>query len=219
MAMATTALAKKGVPEDPDNPGFDVLRGELGTRTHYIHNVLADATEPLSAAEIGRRAEQLARKGGYQVNETTFAPQTTRSHLVSMRDKPGRGYAEQVEGGRWQLTERARRRIENPGWSEPPADQNGQHSAPEVRAVDAKSRLLLPKEFANATVTVERVGENEIRIRKAVVVPVDEFPFIEDQLKPLSDRDRDLFLSLLDNPPEPTPAFLKAAKRYRKRHG
>jgi hypothetical protein len=89
----------------------------------------------------------------------------------------------------------------------------------EIRTVDAKSRLLLPKEFANATVIVERIGENEIRIRKAVVVPVDEFPLIEDQLKPLSDRDRDLFLSLLDNPPEPTPSFLKAAKEYRKRHG
>lgn len=216
--MATTPLVRREVPEDPAKPGFDVLRGELGTRTHYIHKVLAEAEEPLSSAEIGRRAEQLARKGGYQVNETTFAPQTTRSHLVSMRDKPGRGYAEQVEDGRWQLTERARRRIENPDWVEP-AEQNGPQATPEVRTVDAKSRLLLPKEFANATVTVERVGENEIRIRKAVVVPVDEFPLIEDQLKPLSDRDRDLFLSLLDNPPDPTPALRKALRLHKKRHG
>jgi hypothetical protein len=96
---------------------------------------------------------------------------------------------------------------------------NTEPAAPEVRTVDAKSRLLLPKEFANATVTVERVGENEIRIRKAVVVPVDEFPFIEDQLKPLSDRDRDLFLHLLENPPEPTPALVKALNQHKKRHG
>jgi uncharacterized protein DUF1778 len=89
----------------------------------------------------------------------------------------------------------------------------------ETRTVDAKSRLLLPKEFANATVTVERVGENEIRIRKAVVVPVDEFPLIEGHLKPLSDRDRDLFLQLLENPPEPTPALRKALQLHKKRHG
>jgi hypothetical protein len=93
------------------------------------------------------------------------------------------------------------------------------HAAPEVCTVDANGRLLLSKEFANTTVTVERVGENEIRIRKAVVVPADEFPFIEDQLKPLSDRDRDLFLQLIENPPEPTPAFLNAAELYRERHG
>lgn len=101
----------------------------------------------------------------------------------------------------------------------PTAVKKPRVSNTDIRTVDAKCRLLLPKEFANATVTIERIGENEIRIRKAVVVPIDEFPLIEDQLKPLSDRDRDLFLSLLDNPPEPTPSFLKAAKEYRKRHG
>lgn len=89
----------------------------------------------------------------------------------------------------------------------------------DIRTVDAKSRLLLPKEFASATVTIERIGENEIRIRKAVVVPVDDLPFVKSPLKPLSDRDRDLFLSLLENPPEPTPSFLKAARLYKKRHG
>ena len=81
---------------------------------------------------------------------------------------------------------------------------NTASNTPDIRAVDSKSRLLLPKDFANEMVTVERVGENEVRIRKAVVVPVDEFPFIEDHLKPLSDRDRDLFIRLLENPPEPT---------------
>jgi hypothetical protein len=89
----------------------------------------------------------------------------------------------------------------------------------DVRTVDAKGRLLLSKEFANATVTVERVSANEIRIRKAVVVPLDDLPFIEDQLKPLSDRDRDLVISLLANPPEPTPALRKAMALHKKRHG
>lgn len=32
----------------------------------------------------------------------------------------------------------------------------------------------------------------------------------------LSDRDRDLFLKLLDDPPEPNAALRKAAKSYRK---
>jgi len=40
-----------------------------------------------------------------------------------------------------------------------------------------------------------------------------------DALQPLSDRDRDLFLDLLDNPPEPNAAFRKAAEAYRERHG
>lgn len=99
------------VPEDPNKPGFDVLIGEIGTRTHYIHNAMAAMTEPLTPSEIGARAEVLARAGGYAVKETTFSGQVTRSHLVSMRDKPGRGFAEEVGGGRWQLTELARKRI------------------------------------------------------------------------------------------------------------
>ena len=90
---------------------------------------------------------------------------------------------------------------------------------PEVRTVDSKCRLLLPKDYANATVTIELVGVGEIRIRKAVVVPEADLPLLEDGLKPLSKRDRDLFLGLLDNPPEPTPAFRAAATKYKKRHG
>ncbi|HVL11329.1 MAG TPA: hypothetical protein VM529_02105 [Gemmata sp.] len=216
--MAPATIAATEVPADPTNPKYDVLSGEIGTRTHYIHIAMASVEAPMTVAEISKHAERLARQGGYPVKPTTFAPQTTRAHLVSMRDKPGRGFAEQVEDGRWRLTERARRRIANPDADEPTSDEPDARE-PEIRTVDAKSRLLLPKEFANATVTIERVGENEIRIRKAVVVPVDEFPLIEDQLKPLSDRDRDLFLSLLENPPEPTAALRKALKLHKKRHG
>jgi hypothetical protein len=50
-------------------------------------------------------------------------------------------------------------------------------------------------------------------------VEADVVAQTEDELQPLSDRDRDLFLNLLDNPPEPNDAFLKAAAAYRKRHG
>lgn len=87
----------------------------------------------------------------------------------------------------------------------------------EVRTVDAKCRVLVPKGFANETVMIEVISENEVRIRKATVVPADAVPLLEDQLKPLSDRDRDLFLQLLANPPEPTPALLAAVKRHKKR--
>lgn len=202
------------VPEDPTNPGSDVLRGELGRRTHYIHNAMAEADGPLTVAEIGRRAEELARLEGFVFNEKTFAPTTTRVHLFTMRDK--RGFAEQLSDGRWQLTEQARQLIKNPPLSTP---QVSGYTSPGVRTVDEKGRLLLPREFANATVTIERVSENEIRIQKAVVIPQSAVPLLEDHLTPLSDRDRDLFLGLLDHPPEPTPALRAAATKHKKRHG
>jgi hypothetical protein len=207
------------VPENLDKPGRDVLDVGMTKRGHYIHEVMASVNEPLSVAEIARRAEPLARQSGYPVRSNTFSIQVTRNHLVWMRDHPERGYAEQLHDGRWQLTARAWQRIRNQGTAEPRSGGMLPVSKQAVRTVDDRSRLILPTEFANATVTLERVGENEIRIRKAVVVPVDELPLIEDQLRPLSDRDRDLFLQLLENPPEPTPSFLKAAKEYRKRHG
>ena len=99
------------VPEDPASPGFDVLIGRIGTRTHYIHNAMAAMTTPLTPTEIGQRAQVLAAAGGYAYNESTFSGSTTRSHLVSMRDKPGRGFSEEIGGGRWQLSARARQRI------------------------------------------------------------------------------------------------------------
>ena len=89
----------------------------------------------------------------------------------------------------------------------------------ETRVTDSKGRLTLPKGFANSTVIVEQVSETEVRIRKAVVVPEDEIRFYEESTAPLSDRDRDAFLALLDNPPEPGEALRRAAARRRARHG
>jgi hypothetical protein len=209
----TTAI----VPEDPSNPGSDVLRGELGTRTHYIHIALAEATRPLTVQELGERAEVLARAGGYDCKPTTFAPQTTRSHLVSMRDKPGRGFAEQVPDGRWQLTNRAKQLLSDPSAATP--KKPASHGIPDgFQAVDERGWLQLPKAFAGATVQVEATNDTELRIRKAVVIPASALPLMEDHLKPLSDRDRDLFLGLLDNPPKPTAAFRAAAKKYNESH-
>ena len=85
----------------------------------------------------------------------------------------------------------------------------------ETRSTDSKGRISLPKGFANATVIIDQVSDTELRIRKAVVIPEDEVRFYEESTSPLSDADRDHFLQLLDNPPEPSPALRRAAERRR----
>ncbi len=89
----------------------------------------------------------------------------------------------------------------------------------ETRTTDAKGRVTLPKAFANATVLVEQLSDTEVRIRRAVVNPEDDIRFSEEAAVPLSDRDRDRFLFLLDNPPEPNDSLRRIAARARKRHG
>jgi hypothetical protein len=76
-----------------------------------------------------------------------------------------------------------------------------------THTTDEKARITLPKNFANATVLVEQVSDTELRIRKARVIPEDDLPFVEEAMAPLSDRDRDVFLALLDNPPPPNDAL------------
>jgi hypothetical protein len=88
-----------------------------------------------------------------------------------------------------------------------------------IRTTDKKARVSLPGAFANATVVIEQVSDTELRIRKAQVVPEDEYRFPEESVTPLSDRDRDLFLAMLDNPPAPNEALRRAAAKHRKRHG
>ena len=50
----------------------------------------------------------------------------------------------------------------------------------ETRTTDAKGRVSLPKAFANVTVVIEQMNENELRIRKARVIPEDEIRFSEE---------------------------------------
>jgi uncharacterized protein (DUF1778 family) len=88
----------------------------------------------------------------------------------------------------------------------------------ESRTTDAKGRVSLPKAFANATVIIEQVSDTEIRIRKARIIAEDEIRFYEEMAAPLSDRDRDRFLDLLDKPPKPTEALRRAAAKHAKRH-
>jgi len=89
----------------------------------------------------------------------------------------------------------------------------------ETRTTDAKARLVLPKAFANATVIIEQVSDTELRVRRAKVIAEDELIFAEELAAPLSNRDRDHFLSLIENPPAPRPALKKAASRHKSRRG
>jgi len=87
-----------------------------------------------------------------------------------------------------------------------------------TRTTDRKARVSLPQSFADSTVIIEQISDTEVRIRKAQVIPEDEIRFAEESAAPLSNRDRDLFLSLLENPPLPNAALKKAARKH-KGHG
>lgn len=84
-----------------------------------------------------------------------------------------------------------------------------------TRTTDDKARISLPGSFANCTVLMEQVSDTEVRIRKARVIPEDELPFVEESMTPLSDRDRDLFLALLDDPPPPNEALKRLMEEER----
>ena len=87
----------------------------------------------------------------------------------------------------------------------------------EIRTTDARARVVLPKSFANTTVSVEQVSATELRICRTNVNAEDELPFVEESARSLSDQDRDRFLDLLSKPPAANRALKKAAKRYRGR--
>ena len=87
------------------------------------------------------------------------------------------------------------------------------------RFTDKKARLILPARFASSAVLVEEVSENELRIRKAVILPEDEVRFTEENRLALSDEDRDFVLSLLAAPPKANADLQKDAREHRRRHG
>jgi hypothetical protein len=89
----------------------------------------------------------------------------------------------------------------------------------EDRPTDAEGRVSLPEAFADATVILEQVGETEVRICQAVVIPQDEVRPYEETADPLPDRDRDPLLDLLDKPPSASTARKPAARRHAERHG
>jgi uncharacterized protein (DUF1778 family) len=88
-----------------------------------------------------------------------------------------------------------------------------------TRTTDRKARVTLPHSFADATVIIEQVSDTELRIRKARVIAEDEIVFAEESAAPLSDRDRDRFLSLLDKPPRANAALKNAVARHKRHNG
>ena len=92
-------------------------------------------------------------------------------------------------------------------------------AARETRTVDARARVTLPPGFAKATVILEQVSESEVRIRRTSGSPDESAEFAEETITTLSDRDRDRFLRLLENPSPPNASLRKAMSKRRRCHG
>ena len=88
-----------------------------------------------------------------------------------------------------------------------------------TRTTDQKARVSLPRAFANSTVIIDQISDTEIRIRKARVIPEEEVRFLEESRPPLSDRDREVFLKLLDKPPRASKALRGLFRKSKRRHG
>ncbi len=76
-----------------------------------------------------------------------------------------------------------------------------------TRTADATANIALPQSFANATVLIEQLNEDELIIRRAPSMT-------EEFLSPLSDKDRDIVLSLLDSPSAPNESLRKAIQDF-----
>ena len=88
-----------------------------------------------------------------------------------------------------------------------------------IRIADSKGRVTLPG-FANATVIIEAVSDNEFRVRKARVIPEDELRFPGESVpEELSERDAIAFVKALENPPKPNAVARRATRRHKKHHG
>jgi hypothetical protein len=85
----------------------------------------------------------------------------------------------------------------------------------ETRTADSKGRVLVSNKFAHATLLVEQVSDTEYRVRLAKTIPVDEIRFTEEALQPLSDRDRDIFLAILEDTSPPNEALRKLMAKDR----
>lgn len=83
----------------------------------------------------------------------------------------------------------------------------------ETLQVDAEARVRLPARFANRTVLLEEIDEYEFRISSVGSDLSEAYP------APLTAEDRDLFIEVGENPPEPNEALLRAMRRYRDANG
>ena len=89
----------------------------------------------------------------------------------------------------------------------------------DTQVLDATARVVLPPSFAEATVTIQQISENEVRIRKKTGDADEDVVFVEESITVLSDRDRDRFLHLLENPPPPNEALRRLFAEQRKQDG
>ena len=88
----------------------------------------------------------------------------------------------------------------------------------ETRTINAQGVLVLPKLFANSTVTIEYCSETEIRVLRTADAPEVEPEFVEEDPIVLSAHDMSLFIEALENPLTPNAALQVAAARHRARH-
>lgn len=88
-----------------------------------------------------------------------------------------------------------------------------------THVTDANANVTLPMSFANTTVIIEQVSDEEVIIRKAEITSEEKIIFREEIVTPLSDRDRDCFLEMLDNPPPPNDVLMDAVRRYKEKRG
>ena len=88
-----------------------------------------------------------------------------------------------------------------------------------VRTAHSKGRVALPG-FANATLIIEKVDDTEYRVRKAKVIAEKDLRFHEEEFPlELTAREVEQILETLENPPSPTRAARRAAKRFQAKYG
>lgn len=80
-----------------------------------------------------------------------------------------------------------------------------------TQIADSQARVHLPLSFANSTVLIEQISETELRICQVSDTPEVVPTFAEEAPVVLSERDRELFLELLANPPQGDAALLQLA--------
>jgi hypothetical protein len=86
------------------------------------------------------------------------------------------------------------------------------------RTADSKGRVALPG-FANAMVIIERIDDNEYRVRFANAIAEKDLRFHEEDFPvELSARDAVGVVEALANPPGPNRAARRAAKKFRKKY-
>jgi hypothetical protein len=87
------------------------------------------------------------------------------------------------------------------------------NKSPEIRVTDNKARVTLPRSFANCTLLLEVRDDNEIVLRKAKVVPLNEPTAEPIQIK-LSEAGWEKFIEALDAPPAPNEALKELMREF-----